>query len=80
MEATPRLTLHARERCAEMGISTKRAKRVVKERRLVYISNLDHDNDAFVVMSDDPDICVVWKEHTNLILTVLPRTQEEYVR
>lgn len=75
---TPRLTKHAQERCAEMGITTKRAKRVVQNRTLMYAGV--HDNNGYVCMSDDPDICVVWDPETNSILTVLPKTARNYSR
>jgi predicted nucleotide-binding protein len=79
-ESTPHLTPHARDRCLEMGISTKRAKRVVQQQVLKYVSNAAHDNGAFIVMSHDADIAVVWQEDRNLILSVLHRTQEVYER
>lgn len=79
--ATPKMTAHALLRCVEMGISTKRAKRVVRERTSTYAGAPKHSNDALVVHSaTDPDIAVVWNPATNHILTVLPRTHETYVR
>lgn len=78
---TPRLTTHARERCAELGISTKRAKRIVQHRSGTYPSAVGHDNNGVVVFSaSDSEIAVVWDEARNEILTVLPRVQETYVR
>lgn len=78
---TPKLTMHARVRCIELGISTKRAKRVVQTRSSTYPSNLGHDNNGLVVHSaSDPEIAVVWDPDTDHILTVLPRTSETYVR
>lgn len=78
---TPRLSVHARERCAELGISTKRAKRVVQQRTGTYPGAPSHTNNAIVVTSaSDPEIAVVWDPDANSILTVLPRIQEDYVR
>ena len=77
---TPRLSMHARLRCLEMGISTKRAKSVVRNRVSTYPGNPVHGNNGRMVMSADPDIAVVWDPETNHILTVLPRVQERYVR
>ncbi len=78
---TPRLTRHARERCAELGISTKRAKRVVQHRTGSYPSAPGHDNNGIVVTSaTETEIAVVWDPDTNQILTVVPRIQETYVR
>lgn len=61
-----------------MGVSTKRAKRVVQERVSTYGNNAD--NNGLVCMSEDPDVAVVWDPQTNHILTVLPRTQSRYLR
>jgi hypothetical protein len=77
---TPRMTVHARVRCLEMGISTKRAKRVVQNRTGTYPGNPKDGNNTRMVLSADPDIAVVWAPDTNYILTVLPRVQENYVR
>jgi hypothetical protein len=75
--STARLTDHARLRCAQMGIGTKRAKRVVAHRLQTYT---DPVRNGLLVTSDDPDIAVVWDPRTNLILTVLWRTQDVYER
>jgi hypothetical protein len=80
MKDTPKLSVHARVRCLEMGISTKRAKRVVQNRTGTYPGAPKHCNNGRMVFSADPDIAVVWDPETNHILTVLPRVQEEYVR
>ena len=78
---TPRLTTHARERCVELGISTKRAKRVVQHRTSSYPSSAGHDNNGIVVFyASDSEIAGIWDPDDNCILTVLPRTQEQYVR
>ena len=79
---TPRLTQHARERCAEMGISTKVAKRIVQRADLVRPGR--PGTDLLVSCSDEhPDYIVV---HTNpeqglvQIVTVSFRCGVEYVR
>lgn len=77
---TPRLTRHARQRCSELGVSTKKAKAVVRNRISTYPGNPAHGNNGLVVMSDDPEIAVIWDPGTNHILTVLPRVQDPYVR
>lgn len=70
---TPRLTDHARERCAEMGVSTKRAKRVVQHRDLTYPGR--KGTDCWVSKSSvDPILAVVWSvadDGTPLIVTVI---------
>ena len=63
-----------------MGISTKRAKRVVQRRTIVYPGHPNHGNNGVTVMSDDLEIAVVWDADTNYIMTVIWRTQEIYVR
>ena len=80
MNNTPKMTVHARVRCLELGISTKRAKSVVRNRVSTYPGAPKHGNNGRLVMSADPDIAVVWDPETNHILTVLPRVQEDYVR
>ena len=77
---TPKLSQHARDRCREMGISTRRAKRVVQHQTTTYPST-GHDNGGLIVQSaGDPEIAVVWDPATNTILTVVPRVQEDYIR
>jgi hypothetical protein len=81
MEITPRLTGHARTRCQELGISTKRAKRIVKNRSSTYPSPWGHDNNGLMVHSaSDSEYGVVWDPDTNCILTVVPRIVEKYTR
>jgi hypothetical protein len=74
---TPVLTHHARQRCAEMGISTKVAKRIVQTASSTYTSkdgvihhSREHPEYAVVTPDDNP----------LLILTVVFRTEETYVR
>lgn len=74
---TPRLTDHARERCAEMGISTKVAKVIF--RRAVVRRPGNPDSDCMVAVSDTyPDYAVVYFEADNgpVIATVLYRDPE----
>lgn len=59
-------------------MSTKRAKRVVQRRLSTYAGM--SDNGGLVCMSEDPDVAVVWDPDNNIILTVLPRTADQYVR
>ena len=80
--STPRLTGHARERCREMEISTKVAKRIVQHADLVRPGNAG--TNCLVSVSDEhPDYIVV---HTDpalgpvTIVTVSFRSGCEYVR
>lgn len=78
MYQTPRLTDHARQRCEQMGISTKRAKRIVIGRTTTYRGS--KGNSGMVCQSADPDFSVVWDPESNTILTVVPRVSETYRR
>lgn len=79
MRTTPRMSHHARVRCRELGISTKRAKRIVQERVSTYPAR-DHCNNGITCQSTDQEFAVVWDPDANNILTVVPRIQEDYVR
>jgi len=76
---TPQLSGHARKRCIELGVSTRRAKRVVQTRSTTY-ANTDTNNALVCQSAADPDITVVWDQSRNQIITVLPRIAEPYVR
>jgi hypothetical protein len=86
MTATPRVSPHARQRCQEMGISTKRAKRVVMRPDIVRPANRPgRPKGAYkMAVSDaDPEIAVVFIEtrcDRPVIVTVLWRTYETYDR
>lgn len=56
---TARLTEHARERCEEMGISTKVAKRIVANPSLVLPDFQHHEDRRFIHSCDEPDYCVI---------------------
>lgn len=80
---TPRLLPHARERCAEMGISTKVAKAIVKAPAMTYCGK--PGTDSRVAVSDDiPEYAVVFYPETEalppIIVTVVFRTPDDYVR
>lgn len=76
---TPKLTNHARQRCSEMGVATKRAKRIARDPDITrpsgagILAKADHDPEIAVVYADDPD-------GSRVILTVLPNTQEKFLR
>lgn len=78
---TPRMTRHALQRCMELGITSKRAKRIVQNRTTMYPSQRSHTNNGMIVHSaSDTEYGVVWDPETNTILTVLPRTHVDYTR
>lgn len=78
---TPRVTRHAAERCAEMGISTKVAKQIVRHHDVIYPSPARYGPTARVVRSDmHPAYAVAWDEEANAIITVIFNTPEFYVR
>lgn len=76
--ATPRLTFHARERCREMGIRTKRVKDIVRMPDLVRTAQ---DGNLIAVTDNEPDIAVVYSpEEPPVIISVLWRTYQDYER
>lgn len=81
---TPVLTKHARERCAEMGISTKIAKRIVQNARVTYRgTNVRGGDSRIALCCDYPGYAVVFTEQVDgppLIITVVFNTPGQYVR
>lgn len=77
--STPRLTNHARQRCAEMDVCTKRAKRIAQDPDVTRPSGK-----GILAKADfDPEIAVVYVEQDDgqrVILTVLLNTTEVYTR
>lgn len=76
---TPRLSEHARLRCAQMGVPTKTVKRIVANPDLTYDS---HGCYQVATAALDPRLRVVYRcgETAPLIVTVLWRTQDTYTR
>lgn len=74
MKPTARMSAHAVARCAEMGIGTKRVKRVVRDPDLSYTTF----GNVMVCRYDEPDFRVVLDG--NIVVTVLPWTDERYQR
>lgn len=72
---TPKLTDHARQRCIEMGLTTRRVKRVVQEPDLAY----DSHGRRMMCRFDEPTFRVV-VDADGLVITVLPWTYETYER
>lgn len=78
---TPRLTDHARARCAEMGISTKVAKAIVRHADIRRPAKPDEPGIA-ATSRRHPDYAVVYVERADgpVIVTVLFNTREFYAR
>lgn len=76
---TPRLTRHARERCEEMGISTRVAKRIVQHADIRYPAQR---NGTAATSKRHPEYTVIYvvEDGVPIILTVVFRTTEQYVR
>ena len=72
------MSYHARLRCEQMGISTKVAKQLVRN----HTCSWTNPNGEVVATSDDhPDLAVVYSgEDPPMVITVLYRTQDIYVR
>lgn len=81
MNVTPRLTDHARDRCAQMGISTKVAKRIWRHwsvRRGID----DQDGHVIVTSTIEPSYAVIVDdtEMVPVIITVLFNEKNAYIR
>lgn len=76
---TPKISDHARERCAEMGISTKVAKQIVKNPSLTRPGHTVETR-RFVTSTLHPDYAVIYDEATNEVVTVLFYCTERYIR
>jgi hypothetical protein len=66
-----------------MGISTKVAKSIIRNMDMTYAGSPKHNNDARLAFSSKhPDVVAVYVEQDDMtvILTVLPRTSEAYLR
>lgn len=80
----PVMSHHARERCAEMGISTKVAKAIAKNPTLTYGGR--PGTDSMVHLSEaHPEYAVVVGQPRSpggppVVVTVLFRVYEDYVR
>lgn len=83
---TPTMSPHARERCAEMGISTKVAKRIARRYDVRYCTTQRKYPDRYLLTSrEHPDYVVVTHEpegeHGSVeVVTVLFKTDVPYVR
>lgn len=74
------MTQHARERAAEMGVCTKRVKRLVRNPCL---RRTDANGITLAISNADPEIAVVYADGPDgrpVVLTVLYRTYERYER
>lgn len=74
-----RLSDHARERCAEMGLPTRVAKRIVRSHDMSWAGAAGR---TVAVSSAFPDLAVVYaaKIDPPVVVTVLWRTQDQYDR
>lgn len=74
---TPRLTNHARLRCLQMGVRTKRVKRIVREPHVDYPSYGNR-----ICYRDDDELAVVYTPTGSgaLVITVLYNLKTDYAR
>ena len=77
---TPVLTDHARERCAEMGIPAKLAKRIWRNRTLT--RGLHDQHRVIATCADHPDYSLVVDDtgEVPVIITVLFTCVDKYTR
>lgn len=82
MTVTPIITPHARDRCAEMGVSTKVAKRIVREPSTTRPDPQGHPRRRFVWSAVEPDYAVVVDVESAppVVCTVLYYTSEPFTR
>lgn len=78
---TPRLSQHARQRCKEMGISTRLVKRIVQNADVSFPATPSSDGrpTQMLTWSKEERYRVVLSDD-NVVLTVLFRCTETYVR
>jgi len=77
---TARLSPHARQRCLEMHVETKRIKRLLRQPTLTYAT---YKSRWMATSEADPEIAVVYAKSpdgTLDVITVLVRTYDEYQR
>ena len=79
--ATPQLTDHARERCAEMGIRTRVVKQIWRTRTLTYVM-FDQPGKIRVTSDKHPEYALIVDEEGErpVIITVLFASDQSYVR
>ena len=84
---TPVLTSHARERCAEMGITTELVKRIIQSADVAYPGRPSAQGPTTIVLSKDyPEYCAVVagdrlvSAGEAVVVTVLFNTTEYYQR
>jgi len=86
-EVTPVMSHHTRERCAEMGISTKVAKRIWRTRMLtrpaagpgerIMVLSPEHPEYAVIIaLHPDPPV----QDDRPLVVSIVFNCDEEYVR
>lgn len=80
---TPVMSKHARERCAEMGISTKVAKRIWRRPTLMTYPGNPGSGATVAVSREWPEYMVVGVERDDepdLIVSIMFRSPKVYVR
>lgn len=77
---TPRMTQHARDRCAEMGISTKVAKHIWRNRTGTYPGH--PGSGRRIAFSANPDYMLVYADTPDgpVVCSVVFRTDCRYIR
>jgi hypothetical protein len=80
MSDTPRITRHAAERCLQMGVSTKVAKRIAQRPSLVLPDFSGRPERRFMVSEAEPDYAVVVDVEDNAVVTVMYRDHAQYRR
>jgi predicted transcriptional regulator len=81
-EVTPVMSKHARERCAEMEISTKVAKRIWRFWSVKRGMHDQAEGKLMVTSAEEPDYAVIvdTRHEVPIIVTVLFNERDVYVR
>lgn len=79
---TPRLTAHARLRCQQMGVSTRKVKEILRNPSTIYPGPTKHGENYVALSALHTDLAVAFKVIDGIptALTVLWHRAEEYVR
>lgn len=77
---TPVMSEHARQRCVEMGISTKVAKRIVQNPVLTYPTPQHGDDRVIIRSNHHPEYAVAYDQGSNTVCTVIFNCYDFYAR
>ena len=82
LDVTPTISDHARQRCAEMGLSTKVAKRAWRHQSMTRPDPQGNPNRVFVSSNAEPKVALIvdTSGHIPQVVTVLWYSYTPFVR